>query len=214
MPPHTATPDQQTSTDRLRVLVLNGTLKTGDERSSTEALSDELGREFRAADCTVETVRAVNLNLPPGISADLGDGDDWPELRTRIRNADIVVFATPTWLGQMTSVMRRILERLNADIAETDRSGRPLYAGKVAAALVVGNEDGAHRIVADLLQAANDLAFSVAPNGCTYWNGRAMEHVDFIDLAETPEPVRQANAALAANSVHLARLLRESPIPA
>ena len=200
--------------DQLQVLIINGTLKPGAERSSTEALAKQLEGHFPPEVCRVDTVRAVELSLLPGISTDLGDGDDWPALRERILASDIVVFATPTWLGQMTSVMRRVLERLNADIATLDDSGRPLYSRKAAAALVVGNEDGAHKIVADLLQAANDLAFSIPANACSYWNGRAMEHVDFIDLESTPEPVRAANAALAHNLVHLAKLLRAHPYPA
>ncbi len=201
-------------TEKIHVLILNGTLKAGSETSSTEALAQELSKEFPSATSTVETVRLVDLSILPGISDDLGDGDAWPALRQRILEADVVVFATPTWLGQMTSVMRRALERLNADISTLDERGRPLFAGKVAAALVVGNEDGAHRIVADLLQAANDLAFSVPANACTYWNGRAMEQVNFVDLTETPEPVAAANRGLAANALHLARLLRAHPYPA
>ncbi|QIK63316.1 NAD(P)H-dependent oxidoreductase [Leucobacter viscericola] len=196
-----------------RVLILNTTLKASPERSSTEALATELGREFPAQQCEVTTVRVVDLNLPPGISVDLGEGDDWPGLRQQILDSDIVVFATPTWLGHMTSVMRRVLERLNADIATLDADGRPIFAGLVAAALVVGNEDGAHKIVADLLQGANDLAFSVPANGCTYWNGRAMEKIDFQDLETTPKAVRDANKALASNALHLSRLLREHPYP-
>ncbi len=201
-------------TEKIHVLILNGTLKAGSETSSTEALAQELSKEFPSETSTVETVRLVDLSILPGISDDLGDGDAWPALRQRILEADVVVFATPTWLGQMTSVMRRALERLNADISTRDDHGRPLFAGKVAAALVVGNEDGAHRIVADLLQAANDLAFSVPANACTYWNGRAMEQVNFVDLTETPEPVAAANRGLAANALHLARLLRAHPYPA
>lgn len=201
-------------TEMIHVLILNGTLKAGSETSSTEALAQELSKEFASETSTVETVRLVDLSILPGISDDLGDGDAWPALRQRILEADVVVFATPTWLGQMTSVMRRALERLNADISTRDDHGRPLFAGKVAAALVVGNEDGAHRIVADLLQAANDLAFSVPANACTYWNGRAMEQVNFVDLTETPEPVAAANRGLAANALHLARLLRAHPYPA
>lgn len=201
-------------TEKIHVLILNGTLKAGSETSSTEALAQELSKEFPSETSTVETVRLVDLSILPGISDDLGDGDAWPALRQRILEADVVVFATPTWLGQMTSVMRRALERLNADISTLDAHGRPLFAGKVAAALVVGNEDGAHRIVADLLQAANDLAFSVPANACTYWNGRAMEQVNFVDLTETPEPVAAANRGLAANALHLARLLRAHPYPA
>lgn len=196
-----------------RVLVLNTTLKGSPEPSSTDALAHELAREFPAETCEVAVVRVVDYSLPPGISADLGEGDDWPKLRQSILDSEIVIFATPTWLGSMTSVMRRVLERLNADIATVDSAGRPLFAGRVAGALVVGNEDGAHSIIAGLFQAANDLGFTIPAMGAAYWNGRAMEKTDFLELDETPEPVREANQALARHALHLARALRTDPYP-
>lgn len=196
-----------------RILVLNTSLKPSPEPSSTASLAEELAHEFPSDECSVTTVRVVDLNLLPGIDVDLGEGDDWPGLRHQILNSDIIVFATPTWLGGMTSVMRRVLERLNADISATGPDGRPLFADLVATALVVGNEDGAHKIVADLLQGANDLGFTIPANGSTYWNGRAMEQVDFIELDETPESVQSANRSLASNALHLSRALRRSPYP-
>lgn len=201
------------NTTPIRVLLINATLKGDGESSSTQALGDQVLDAFAEQGCETATVRPVELSLLPGISPDLGEGDDWPALRRRILDSDIVVFGTPTWLGAMTSVMRRVLERLNADISTRTPHGRPLFAGTVAAALVVGNEDGAHRIVADLFQAANDLAFTVPANACTYWNGRAREKTDFIDLSTTPESVRAANRSLVANALHLARALKDEPYP-
>lgn len=74
----------------------------------------------------------------------------------------------------MFSVAQRVLERLDAELSDTDDAGRPRMVGKVALAAVVGNEDGAHKIVADLFQALNDIGFSIAAQGCTNWNGEAM----------------------------------------
>jgi hypothetical protein len=79
---------------------------------------------------------------------------------------------------------------------------------------VLGNEDGAHKITADLHQALNDVGFTLPAQGGTYWNGAAMETTDYKDLDETPEPVKRANATLVANAVHLARVLAEHPYPA
>ncbi len=96
------------------------------------------------------------------------DGDQWPQIRDRIHAADIVLISTPTWLGQMPSVAKRALERLDAELSETDEQGRPILFGKVAVAAVVGNEDGAHAIVASLFQRLNDCGFSIPAQGCTY----------------------------------------------
>jgi hypothetical protein len=86
--------------------------------------------------------------------------------------------------------------------------------GKVAVAAVVGNEDGAHKITADLFQPLNDIGFTIPAQGGTYWNGEAMSTVDYKDLDSTPDPVATTNAALARNAVHLASLLRSKQYPA
>jgi hypothetical protein len=106
-----------------------------------------------------------------------------------------------------------VLERLDAELSEMDDEGRPAMVGKVAVAAVVavvGDEDGAHKIIADLFQALNDTGFSIPAQCATYWNGEAMKPVDYQDLDSTPEAVESTNATVAArNAIHLATLLRE-----
>jgi hypothetical protein len=108
----------------------------------------------------------------------------------------------------------RVLERLDAEISETDDEGRPTLFGKVAALAVVGNEDGAHHITAQVFQALNDVGYSVPAQGTTYWNGEATHSTDYLDLEETPEKTAGTNATVAANAAHLARLLKASDYPA
>ena len=79
---------------------------------------------------------------------------------------------------------------------------------------VVGNEDGAHHITAQLFQGLADLGFTVSSQASTYWNGEAMHSVDYKDLPETPDAVASATKALASNAAHLAGLLKQSPYPA
>jgi hypothetical protein len=117
-------------------------------------------------------------------------------------------------MGQHSSVAQRVLERLDAELSETDDQGRLLTFGKVALAVVVGNEDGAHHITAILYQALNDVGFTIPAQGGTYWNGEAMHTVDFKDLDETPEQTASATATAAANAAHLVRLLRGDGYPA
>jgi hypothetical protein len=113
----------------------------------------------------------------------------------------------------MSSVAQRVLERLDAELSETDDSGRPLVTGKVAVTAVVGNEDGAHKITADLMQGLNDIGFTLPAQGGTYWNDEAMGSRDYLDLEETPEAVASTNATLAENAAHLARALKATPCP-
>ena len=143
----------------------------------------------------------------------MGEGDEWPPLREKVLAADILVVSTPTWVGHMSSVAQRVLERLDAELSNTDDDGRPCMVGKVALAAVVGNEDGAHKIVADLFQSLNDIGFTIPAQGCTYWNGEAMQGGDFNDLDEVPDAVAKTTAAAARNAVHVAQALRRHPYP-
>jgi hypothetical protein len=112
-----------------------------------------------------------------------------------------------------SSLCQRVLERLNPDISETDGEGRQLPYGKVGLAAVVGNEDGAHKVSADVFQGLNDLGFSVPPGAVTYWVGEAQQGTDYQDLDKTPEAVAATTKTLAANAFHLAKLLQGAPYP-
>lgn len=203
-----------TTTAPLRALALVCTLNRSPAASSSQLLAEQVLELLSAQGATTELVRAVDHTIPPGVAADVGEGDDWPALRERVLACDILLLATPIWLGHPSSVAQRVLERLNADISETDERGRPLMAGRVGAVAVVGNEDGAHKVSADLFQGLNDLGFTLPPQALTYWVGEAMHGTDYQELSETPEQVRSTSAALASTAVHLARVLRERPFPA
>ena len=134
-------------------------------------------------------------------------------LRERILAADILIFGTPIWLGQMSSVAKRVLERMDAFFDETDEAGRMPSFGKVAVAAIVGNEDGAHSITASLFQALNDVGWTLPAGGACYWVGEAMQSTDFIDLKAMPKTVSGTAAMLASNASHLARLLKQQNYP-
>lgn len=198
----------------LRALALNCSLKPSPSESSTALLSQQLLDALAAHGVEGESVRVVDHDLKPGVEADMGDGDEWPRLRDSVMAADILIFATPTWMGHMSSVAQRVLERLDAEISETDDEGRPILAGKVAVVAVVGNEDGAHAIVADAYQGLGDVGYTIPAQGSVYWNGEAMHTTDYKDLAETPEKVATTTQTVARHAAHLARLLSERPYPA
>ncbi|KUI32498.1 flavodoxin [Mycobacterium sp. IS-1742] len=197
----------------LRAVGLVCTLKPSPAPSSSVVIAEQLFEPMREAGVECEIVRCVDHTLHPGVEADMGPGDEWPAILDKIVAADIVVVSTPTWVGHMSSVAQRVLERLDAELSETDDAGRPRQVGKVALAAVVGNEDGAHKIVADLFQALNDIGFTLPAQGCTYWNDEAMGGRDFKDLDETPEAVADTTRSAARNAVHLARVLRADPYP-
>lgn len=201
-------------TAQLTALAISCTLKPSPAESSSDLLGSQILTALAEHGVAGELVRAVDHVISPGVEADMGGGDEWPALREKVLAADILVFLTPTWMGQHSSVAQRVLERLDAELSETDDAGRPILFDKVAIAGIVGNEDGAHHIAAILFQGLNDVGYSVPAQSSVYWNGEAMHTVDYKDLDETPEKVAQATQTAARNAAHLARLLKADGYPA
>ncbi|MBI2702947.1 flavodoxin [Mycobacterium gordonae] len=197
----------------LRAVGLVCSLKPSPAPSSSALIAEQVVGELKSAGVETELVRCVDHNIAPGVEDDMGAGDEWPEIRRKVLDADILLISTPVWLGHPSSVTQRVLERLDAELSNTDDDGTPAMVGKVAIVSVVGNEDGAHKVVADVFQALNDIGFSVPAQGCTYWNGPAMQGTDYNDLDEVPDPTASATAAAARNAAHLARTLKAQTYP-
>lgn len=198
----------------LKALALVCSLKASPAESSSDLIARQILDELAGHGVTGETVRVADHDVRPGVDDDMGDGDQWPAILEKIRGVDILVFSTPTWLGHMSSIAQRVLERLDAQLSATDDEGRPAMFGKVAVVSVVGNEDGAHKIVADTFQGLNDIGFTIPAQGGTYWNHEAMNPKDYKDLDETPSAVASTITTLSSNAVHLARFLKAAQYPA
>lgn len=163
----------------LKALAFNCSLKPAGNASSTELLLSQVTHAMNLLDVDCETLRIADFNVKPGVTSDEGAGDDWPKLRRKLLEAQIFILGTPIWLGQPSSICKRVLERMDAFLSETDESGRMISYGRVAAVVIVGNEDGAHHVTAELYQALADVGFTVPANAATYWVGEAMGQIDF-----------------------------------
>lgn len=199
----------------LKAIALNCTLKADpDSLSSTDAMINVLSKAFEKHGVVMSPiVRVAALDIKPGVTSDEGQGDEWPALRKSILDHDILIFGGPIWMGQVGSVAKRVMERMDAFLSETDKQGRMPSFGKVAVAAIVGNEDGAHASSAQIFQALNDVGWTIPAGAACYWVGEAMGSVDFKDLKTTPKKVRETAAMTAANAAHLASLLKQKPFP-
>ncbi len=199
----------------LKALAFNATLKRSEnkEPSSTGRMLDLITAEMAKSGVETETIRLADYDILPGVTSDEGTGDAWPALRKKVLAADIVIFGTPIWMGQPDSISKRVLERMDAFLEETDDEGRMVSYGKVAAVAVVGNEDGAHHVSAEMYQALNDVGFTIPANAVAYWVGEAMGSTNFVDLKKVPEEVTTMVEMLARNTIHLAKLLKSSQYP-
>lgn len=197
----------------LTAIALNCSLKAAGE-SSTDAMIDLIAAAFAKHGVAVtETIRIAAHDVKTGVSADEGDGDAWPDIRGKILAADIFILGTPIWMGQMGSVCKRVLERMDAFLSETDDEGRMPTTGKVAIAAIVGNEDGAHIANAQMFQSLIDTGWSVPAGAACYWVGEAMQKTDFKDLPGTPDKVAETVAMATSNAAHLAGLLKKDRYP-
>jgi multimeric flavodoxin WrbA len=169
---------------------------------------------LEAEDVEVEFLRAIDHEIRPGVESDMGDGDDWPQIRERIVAAEILVIVTPTWLGRPSSVAQRVLERMDAMISETDDEERPIAYNRVAGVVVTGNEDGAHHVISEISGALGDIGYTIPGQAWTYWNRGPGPGKDYLDMKEGHPWSESTGKAAAANLLAAARALEANPIPA
>ena len=167
-----------TAYDDLRAVVFNGSLKRSPEPSHTDGLLDVAAGTMRRLGVRVDVVRTADHEIPPGVWPDMREQgyarDDFPALyQDLVVPADIVVLAGPIWLGDQSSLTRKIIERLYAYSGDLNDRGQWSYYGKVGGALTTGNEDGGKHVSAQILYALQHIGLAIPPQSDAYWVGEA-----------------------------------------
>ena len=177
----------------LKAVLLNCTLKPSPEVSNTQALLDIVIGHLEDLGTGCEVIRPADYRIPFGVVSDMGDGDEWPRILDRILAADILIIGTSIWFGVRNSICQMVIERLDGTYESTNDVGQyPMY-NKVAGVVVTGNEDGAHAAAETTLFNLSHLGFTIPPNAATY--------------------TQKTAGWMAHNVVHMARILKEHPIP-
>ncbi|MBM7554205.1 flavodoxin family protein [Thalassobacillus pellis] len=200
----------------LRAIILNASFKTSeDEESNTEALAKEVTNVFDKEGIHHESIRLADYNIKYGVSDDLGEGDEWPKIFEKIKEADILILATPVWAGEKSSLAKLAIERINGGASVTNEKGQSIYYNKVAGTVVTGNEDGAKNAASSILFALSHFGFNIPPNADTYWVGTAGPGPSFIEADGIENEFTRNHVVMEAyNLIHLAKILKENPIPA
>ncbi len=198
----------------MRATLLNCTLKPSPEESNTASLAAHVVAAMKSRGVETEVFRLVDLDIRPGVETDMGDGDEWPRVHESILGSDILVLATPTWLGHPSSIAQRALERLDAMLSETDDQSRPVAYNKVGGVVVTGNEDGAHHVIADIVQGLVDVGFTVPGQAWTYWNMGPGPGPTYSDTEQGHDWSQMTGRAMAANLVTVAQALSAYPMQA
>ncbi len=201
----------------LRVVVFNGSLKPRPEVSHTDGLIAVSRRVLEGVGARVDVVRLADHTIPPGVYPDMREHgrevDDFPALYAElVAPADIVVLASPIWLGDQSSVTRLVIERLYAYSGRLNDHGQWAYYGKVGGVLVTGNEDGGKHCAAQMLYALSHIGFTIPPQADAYWVGEAGPGPSYLDAQGGVDNAwTTRNTVFAAwNMLHTARMLKDA----
>jgi len=198
----------------IKALFLNCSLKSSPRVSNTQALIDKTAAVLSSLSVESESVRVVDCKVAFGSGMDEGDGDGWPALLDKIRAAEILVVATPIWLGERSSVAKMVSERLDATTYQNDSRNQHEMYGKVAGALVTGESDGGQACIKSILYDLSIAGFTVPPNADCYWVGEAGLGGPYLESdGDTSIFVNERVRWMAHNMTYMAQLLKKHPIP-
>ncbi|WP_019414710.1 flavodoxin family protein [Paenisporosarcina sp. TG20] len=199
---------------KLKAVFLNTSLKTTDETSHTEALMEEVQAIYKEKDVESEIIRIADYKIKLGVQEDMGNGDEWPEIYDKVMSSDIVIIGTPLWLGEKSSLATQVVERLYGSSSKTNDKGQAVFYNKVGGVVVTGNEDGAKHASASILYALSHIGFVIPPNVDAYWVGEAGPGPSYIEGGKENDFTKGHVRMLAYNTIHLATMLKNTPIPA
>ena len=205
----------------LRALFINCTLKRSPERSHTQGLIDISTEIMQTNGVTVDHIRAVDHDIPPGVWHDMTEHgwptDEWPALFERVMAADILVLCSPIWLGEKSSICTKVIERLYGDSHELNDAGQYAYYGKVAGCLITGNEDGIKHCAMNILYSLGHLGYVIPPQADAGWIGEAGPGPSYGDddgeggrVGFDNDFTNRNTTFMTWNLMHLARMLNDA----
>lgn len=205
----------------LKAMIVNCTLKRGDEESHTDLLLGQVRGIFEKVGVSVDQIRAINHAIAPGVYPDMTDHgaseDEWPQLWPRVKAADILIIGTPIWLGEKSSIAQVVIEKLYAHSGETNDKGQYVFYGKVGGCIVTGNEDGIKHVAMGVLYSMQHVGYAIPPQADAGWIGEAGPGPSYGDEREDGsragfdnEFTRRNTTFAAWNMLHMARMLKDA----
>ncbi|GAA1116474.1 flavodoxin family protein [Nocardiopsis composta] len=215
-------PDPSGDFAGLRALYINCTLNRSPVLSHTQGLIDRSAALMQRNGVEVDRFRAVDHDIAVGVRPDMTEygrqSDEWPELLQRVLAADILVLAGPIWLGDNSSVMRHVIERLYGYSGVLNDKGQYAYYGRVGGCLLTGNEDGLKHCAMSILFSLQHIGYTIPPQADAGWIGEVGPGPSYLDPGSGgPENdfTNRNTSFMTYNLMHLAAMLRrEGGIPA
>lgn len=205
----------------LKALVFNCTLTKSPAPSHTELLIDVSRKIMEKHSVDVEVIRAIDHDIATGIYPDMREhgweSDEWPEIYKKVEAADILILAGPIWLGDNSSVMKMIIERLYACSSLLNEKGQYAYYGKVGGSLITGNEDGIKHCTMNTLYSLQHLGCVIPPQADAGWIGEAGPGPSYGDddgkggkVGIDNDFTNRNTTFMTWNLMHLAKMLKDA----
>ncbi|GAB3073152.1 flavodoxin family protein [Intrasporangium mesophilum] len=201
----------------LRAMYVNCTLKRSPALSHTQGLVDVSAAIMAKHGVEVEVLRAVDHDIATGVYLDMTehgwDTDEWPEIYRRVMASDILVIAGPIWLGDNSSMTKRIIERLYAGSGDMNEKGQYTYYGRVGGCLITGNEDGIKHCAMNILYSLQHIGYTIPPQADAGWIGEAGPGPSYLDPGSggpANDFTNRNTTFMTWNLMHMATLLRQA----
>jgi len=205
----------------LSAVFINTTLKPSPKLSHTDTLMDVVREIMIGAGVAVQSFRAVDHDIAPGVYPDMTEHgfetDAWPEIGKAVLAADILVLGTPIWLGEVSSECRKIIERLYAHSGQMNDRGQYIFYGKTAGAVITGDEDGVKHCAMGMLYALAHIGYVIPPQPDAGWIGEIGPGPSYGDAKDDGSRVGfdseftgRNSTFLAWNLMHMAHMLQEA----
>jgi multimeric flavodoxin WrbA len=203
--------------DGYKALFLNGTLKRSPEPSNTEGLIAISRGIMEKHGVEVEVIRTIDQDIAVGVWPDMTEHgwatDDWPALYQKVLAADILVLCGPIWLGDNSSEVKKLIERLYACSHLLNDAGQYAYYGRVGGCLITGNEDGIKHCAMNVLYSLQHLGYTIPPQADAGWIGEAGPGPSYLEPGSGgPENdfTNRNTTFMTWNLLHTARLLKQA----
>lgn len=215
-------PDTKVKYNDLSAVFINCTLTKSPAESHTGLLVEVSENIMKKQGVKTKVIRAVDHDIASGVYPDMTkkgwDTDEWPELFKEIIAADILVLAGPIWLGDNSSEMKKVIERLYAMSGELNDKGQWIFYGKTGGCLITGNEDGIKHCAMNILYSLQHVGYSIPPQADAGWIGEAGPGPSYGDKSKDGKTrvgldndfTNRNTTFMTWNLLHQARMLKDA----
>ncbi len=201
----------------LSAVFINATLKKSPEPSNTDGLVTKSADIMRSHGVDVTEIRAIDRQIATGVYPDMTehgwDIDEWPGILDQVMAAEILVLAGPIWLGDNSSIMKQVIERLYSASSMLNADGQYAFYGRVGGCIITGNEDGIKHCAMNVLYSLQHVGFTIPPQADAGWIGEAGPGASYLDPGSGgPENdfTNRNTTFMTYNLMHLAKQFKDA----